>query len=127
MICGIGIDIVNVKRIKNLIDRWGNSFIERIYTDDEIFYCESRSKTSQHYAARFSAKEAFFKMLSTETEKFSFKDVEVINNSTGKPEFDFSPVVEKILKDKNIVRVHLSLTHEKKYAAAQVIGEGVVE
>ncbi len=124
MITGLGIDIIKIKRIGDLIDRWGDKFIKRIFTTGEIVYCQKKSPSLQHYSARFSAKEAVFKMLGTGWRDMRWKDIEVINDNLGKPEIKLSGRAREIADEKGIEKIHLSLTHEDEYAVAQVIGEG---
>ena len=84
-----GIDIIEVDRIKKAIEDTGENFIQRVYTEQEIKYCESKNKNKyQHYAARFAVKEATFKAISTllkDKYSISWKNVETINDDNGKP------------------------------------------
>lgn len=115
-----GTDIIEIDRIKDSIDNIGNSFVNRVYTENEIKYCESKKKQKyQHYAARFAAKEAVFKALSERIEdKYSicWKDIEIINNSQGKP---YVNLVSNY--DKEIEQIDLSMSHCKEYAVANVV------
>ena len=84
-----GTDIIEISRIKEDIEKIGESFINRIYTENEIKYCESKKNQKyQHYAVRFAAKEAVFKAISEFLDNkysISWKDIEILNNSQGKP------------------------------------------
>ena len=115
-----GTDIIEIDRIKDSIDNIGNSFVNRVYTENEIKYCESKKKQKyQHYAARFAAKEAVFKAISTLLQdKYSicWKDIEVLNDSQGKPIVNLSGV-----NLKNIEQIDLSISHCKSYATANVV------
>ena len=115
-----GTDIIEIDRIKDSIDNIGNSFVNRVYTENEIKYCESKKKQKyQHYAARFAAKEAVFKAISTLLQdKYSicWKDIEVLNDSQGKPIVNLSGV-----NSKNIEQIDLSISHFKSYATAIVV------
>ena len=115
-----GTDIIEIDRIKDSIDNIGNSFVNRVYTENEIKYCESKKKQKyQHYAARFAAKEAVFKAISTLLQdKYSicWKDIEVLNDSQGKPIVNLSGV-----NSKNIEQIDLSISHCKSYATANVV------
>ncbi|MEI8134888.1 MAG: holo-ACP synthase [bacterium] len=128
MIFGIGIDTIEVKRIEETIAQYGDQFLKRIFTESEIGYCTSRKNSSEHFAARFAAKEAFSKAIGTGIRRgFIWKEVEV-----GK-EFSGKPVV--ILRDSMIVKtasivksefhIQLSLTHTKEIAEAIAIIETV--
>ena len=114
-----GTDIIEIKRIKESIEDLGNKFLERVYTNKEIEYCESkRSQKYQHYAARFAAKEAAFKALSENIkDKFSvsWKDFEVVNDEQGRPKLN----VYNVNLD-NIEDIDISISHCKNYAVANV-------
>ena len=86
MITGIGIDLIDVERIKKLIEK-NPRFIQRIFTRKEIHYCQNKVNKYQHFAARFAAKEAFFKALGR---RIKWKDVGLINLSSGKPELEIN-------------------------------------
>ena len=115
-----GTAIIEIDRIKDSVDNIGDSFVNRVYTENEIKYCESKKKQKyQHYAARFAAKEAVFKAISTLLQdKYSicWKDIEVLNDSQGKPIVNLSGV-----NLKNIEQIDLSISHCKSYATANVV------
>lgn len=120
-----GIDIIEVDRIKKSIEDLGESFINRVYTEKEIEYCESKKKNKyQSYAARFAAKEAAFKAISTllkDKYSVSWKNVETINNENGKPEVKFVALTKEVEKELNkIVSIDVSISHLKEYAVASV-------
>ena len=112
-----GIDIIEIERIKNSIENVGVRFLKTIYTEKEIEYCESRkSQKYQHYAARFAAKEAIFKALSTRIgEKYCWKDFEVLNDEQGKPKVFLTTEIS------NLEDIDISISHCKEYAVANVI------
>ena len=115
-----GTDIIEISRIKEDIEKIGESFINRIYTENEIKYCESKKNQKyQHYAVRFAAKEAVFKAISEFLDnKYSilWKDIEILNNSQGKP------IVKLEGKQFNSLEsIDLSLSHCKEYATANVV------
>ncbi|HPS63943.1 MAG TPA: holo-ACP synthase [Ignavibacteria bacterium] len=119
MILGSGIDIIDIKRIKSIIEKFGDRFFERILTEKEIAYCKSYSKPELHFAGRFASKEAYSKSIGTGISKdFGWKDIEILNDSRGKPyiqhtkEGDFSKF-----------KYHISISHTDEYAAAVVIRE----
>lgn len=114
-----GIDIIEISRIKKSIESKSEKFIERIYTKSEIEYCESKKEAKyQHYAARFAAKEAFFKAISENFEKYdiSWKDIEVANDLNGRP---MVRLIQKEMED--IEHIDISLSHCKEYAVASVV------
>ena len=115
-----GTDIIEIPRIEETIEKQGQNFLEKIFTQNEITYCESKNKMKyQHYAARFAAKEAIFKAITKILEdKYSitWKDVEVINDSNGRPHIQF---INK--KYEEILDVDISISHCKEYAIANVV------
>lgn len=117
-----GTDIIEIERIKKVINSLENIFINKIYTENEIKYCEGKNNAKyQHYAARFAAKEAVFKAVSQILDtKYSitWKNIEVINDENGKPKINF--IGSKIEKLKNI---DISISHCRDYAIAFVIAE----
>lgn len=124
MILGNGIDLVKNQRIAALIDKYGDHFLNKIYTENEIKYCRNKSAAAVSFAARFAAKEALLKALGTGMRKNSWKDIEVINNELGKPEIILSGKTEVLAESKNVKSIFLSMSHEKKYSIAQIILEG---
>ena len=117
----VGTDIIEIKRVKESIQKYEKEFIKRIYTEKEIEYCESKHNAKyQHYAVRFAAKEAIFKAVSKLLEdkfEISWQNAEIINNKDGKPEVRF---IDTKIKDK-IKSIDISLSHCKEYATANVI------
>ena len=124
MIKGLGVDIVKINRISRIADRWQDKFLNKVFTTSEINYCSQKKDKNQHLAARFAAKEAVVKMLGTGFKKIGFKEIEVINDDHGKPEVILYDRTQKIASEKGIETIHISLSHEKEYAIAEVIGEG---
>ena len=119
MILGIGMDMVDIERIRTSLERYGESFISKIFTEHEIAYCSAKALPAQHYAARFAAKEAFSKAIATGwAGEFHWKDVEVVNDEQGKPSFRLSGATAKQFGEKSIL---VSLTHTETSAAAFVI------
>lgn len=115
MIKGIGIDIVEIKRVKNLLKKYGKSFLNRTFTKKEIEYCHNKPNPAQHYAGRFAAKEALIKALG---KPLTLKDIEVINKKNSRPEIKLYKSASSVLKRKNIL---LSISHDHEYAIAEVI------
>ena len=122
-IYGIGTDIVNINRIKNVIKNKQNAFQKRVFTSFEIKTCEKRVNNAECFAKRFAAKEALFKAVGI-GKKLQFNDVEVRNNPSGAPKFVIKGVslknLKKILKNKKF-KIHLSLSDDKPWAVASVI------
>lgn len=126
MIVSIGIDIVEVYRIRETIERTPR-FVERVYTQSERDYCEAKgAAAAQSFAARFAAKEAFLKALQTGWRgRITWQDVEIISGETGVPHFEISGEAKNILENLGANRVHLSMSHTTDHAIAQVILEKI--
>ena len=123
MIFGIGIDIIEVNRIKTVMER-DIGFREKIFTEGEIAYCEKMKNKHQNYAARFSAKEAFLKAIGTGWRfGIRFADVDVYHDEFGKPLIRLSGKAEELAMREGISKIHLSLSHLKEMATAVVILE----
>jgi holo-[acyl-carrier protein] synthase len=123
MIKGIGVDMVEISRVRKLIEQ-DLGFAERIFTAKEIAYCESKFSKAQHYAARFTAKEAFFKALGTGfRDGMGWQDVEVENDSLGKPQLRLAAVALAQFKKRKLKRALLSLSHTRDMAVALVVIE----
>ena len=120
-----GIDIIEVERIKKAICEYKDSFLNRIYTENEIKYCNNFHEMQyQHFAARFAAKEAVFKALSgyiSGREDVLWKEIEVINGGDGRPKINLQNL--KKIGLKNLKNIDISLSHIKEYAVAIFIEE----
>jgi holo-[acyl-carrier protein] synthase len=123
MVIGLGIDMIEVERIAAKINK-NSGFREMLFSKDEIAYCEQKTNKFEHYAARFAAKEAFFKALGTGWgEGTSFSEVEVTNTENGKPQLSFSGNTANIINAMQLSNILVSLTHLKSVASAVVIIE----
>ena len=124
-IFGIGTDIVNVKRMEKSLRRNGDAFKKRIFSKNEIIYCERKKNPSTFYAKRFAAKEALSKALGTGIRKdIKFKNIEIRNDSFGKPSIRLKGAVDDYLKKKikgKKYNIHLSLSDDIPWAQATVI------
>ena len=119
MITGIGTDIIDIDRVARAVER--NHFRERVFTNVEQNYCESKSAgKAASYAARFAGKEAFFKAVGTGIVT-SLTDVEIINDPNGRPYIKLHGQAKKLVGDD--VKIHLSLSHSKNYATAVCVLE----
>ena len=118
----VGTDIIEVARIEKLIKEKGDKFLNRIYTKNEIDYCESKGLNKyQHYAGRFAAKEAVFKVLNGETDSgnsLTFKNIEILNKNDGAP---YVNILDDIKVDCFDTDVDISISHIKKYATATAV------
>ncbi|MBS1851356.1 MAG: holo-[acyl-carrier-protein] synthase [Acidobacteria bacterium] len=124
MIVGTGIDITEVPRIKDSIERFGDRFLHRIFTEGEIRYCESKANRMERYAARFAAKEAGMKAIGTGwNHGVRWRDVEVARQPGGRPTLVFHGKAAEFAAKLGAKHVALSLSHTAEQAIAQVILE----
>jgi holo-[acyl-carrier protein] synthase len=124
MILGIGTDLVEVDRIRESINRFGDRFINRIYTDREQAYCRSKANAFERFAARFAAKEAGMKAIGTGWRRgVTWRDFEVANEPSGRPTLRFHNVAEQIAANLGVRNISLSLTHTAQEGFAIVILE----
>ncbi len=124
MIVGTGIDIAEVPRIAAAIERYGERFLRRIFTENEIRYCESKANRIERYAARFAAKEAAMKAIGTGWRHgVAWTDVEVRREPGGRPTVAFTGKAGEFAARLGVKRAALSLSHTKEQAVASVILE----
>ena len=124
MIQGIGIDLVENERIEKIIRKWGQKFLQRVFSDEEIKYCGRHIQASIHYGARFAAKEAFLKALGIGLGRgVKLREIEVVHDDQGKPDLSLHGEANIQIGKREIKRIHLSLTHTKNYATAIVLLE----
>ncbi len=114
MIIGTGIDIIEITRIKEAIDRWGEYFLKHIYTPDEIAYAKKYKFPYPHYAGRFAAKEALYKALGDP--RVTWQDLNILNDAQGKPYCVYT-------KNGFAHKIFLTISHSKYYAVANAIIE----
>lgn len=113
MIIGTGVDITEVRRLRQAVEKWGEDFLGRVFTGEELKNAKNRGSLYQHLAGRFAAKEAVFKALGDSG--LNWKDVQVLNDREGKPYC-------RILNSKGKkIDVHISISHVKTYAVASAI------
>ena len=126
MIVSIGIDIIEVYRIRETLARTPR-FVERVFTEKERTYCEAKgAAAAQSFAARFAAKEAFLKALKTGWRgKITWHDMEILNNETGVPNLEIKDEARKIFAEMGANKIHLSISHTTEHAIAQVILEKI--
>jgi holo-[acyl-carrier protein] synthase len=124
MIIGTGIDIAEVPRIRQSIERFGERFLKRIYTAGEMRYCDSKANRVERYAARFAAKEAAMKALGTGwSHGVRWRDCEVVRMPGGRPSITFHGKAGEIASRLGVKNAALSLSHTAEQAIAQVILE----
>jgi len=113
MIIGTGIDIIEIERIQKAIDRWGENFLKHVFNEEEIAYAQKRKFPTQHYAARFAAKEAVYKAFGNRT-SLSWKDMTILNDTHGRPYC-------RLKNDQQKHNILISISHTKHYAVANAI------
>lgn len=124
MIYGIGIDLVNIKRMGKVIDRWGKKFINRVFTAQEIDFCFRGSKSVSSLALRFAAKEAFSKAIGLGMKKgIRWQDIEVVQNPSGRPDLNVTGKALSFCHEEGIRSWCVTLTDEGDYGIAMVILE----
>ena len=123
MIVGTGIDIVEVPRIGQSIERFGKRFLKRIFTVAEIRYCETKANRVERFAARFAAKEAGMKSIGTGMRGVSWQDFEVGREPSGRPTMLFHGRAATIAERLGVRRSHLSVSHTEEHAVAYVLLE----
>ncbi len=130
MILGIGTDLCDIRRIESTIDKFGERFVERVFTTAERAYCYLKSSRTSAYAKRFAAKEAAAKALSAaDTGHLRWRDVEVSNDPSGRPVLTLHGLakrrVENLTPEGMTAHIHLSLTDDYPYAQAFVVYEAL--
>lgn len=124
MVIGIGIDIVEVRRISRAL-QGGEEMAPRVFTQDELAYCKARRNQYQHFAGRFAAKEAALKALGTGwQEGIRWKDVEVVPAEMGRPCLNFYGRAKEFFEASGAKQAFVTITHAQEYAVAAVILEG---
>ena len=113
-----GVDIIEIPRIKQVLDRYGQRFLDRVFTPDEIAYCRGRAP---NLAGRFAAKEAAMKALGTGVRGVSWKDIEVIRADSGAPSLRLHGRAEKRAEWLQVGEMSLSISHSREYAVAFVV------
>jgi len=124
MIVGTGTDLAEVDRIAHSIERFGNRFLERVYTPGERAYALSKANFAERLAARFAAKEAGMKAIGTGWHGgVRWQDFEVVNERSGRPTLRLNGVARDVANELRVSRIHLSLTHTAMVAMAVVLLE----
>ena len=120
MIIGIGVDIIEIDRVKNSVDKFGEQFLNKIFTKNELDYCLSKANKYQHLAARFVAKEAVSKALATGwNNEFNWKNVEIFNKPNGMPYVELKGNLKSFLSDDKNLKI--SMSHSRDYVVCFAI------
>jgi holo-[acyl-carrier protein] synthase len=124
-VVGIGTDIVECLRIAQMIERHGELFINRVYTEREIEYCRSRKAATQHFAGRWAAKEAVLKALGTGWRRgISWRDVEIRNDVAGRPSVAMRGGAREFVEQSGIREMLISISHCRSHATAYALALG---
>jgi holo-[acyl-carrier protein] synthase len=122
MIIGLGTDIIEIVRIGTMIERHGELFLQRVYTEEEIRYCQRHKEALQHYAGRWAAKEAVMKTLGTGfTKGVGWKDIQVAKTRSGRPLIELSGGAARVAKGIGIDEILITISHCRAYATATAI------
>lgn len=126
MIFGIGTDIIEIDRVKKALER-NPKILDRLFTEYEILYFKSRNMNIQHIAGGFSAKEAVVKALGTGISGYSWKDVEILRGSSGKPMVKLYNKAKEIATKNKISTIFISISHSNNYAMATAVAELLID
>lgn len=125
-VIGIGIDVVEVERVKASLEEFSERFLNRVFTEAEQIYCQSQKRPELHLAARFAAKEAIAKAFGTGIGKeIGWLDMEIFRRPSGEPEAKLSGGGAEYADLRGVQQVMVSLTHAKQYAAANAVILGI--
>lgn len=123
MIIGIGVDIVDVARMERVIFRWQEKFLTRVFTGEEIRYCNNRKDPAQRFATRFAAKAALIKALFEKSDLPDYSEIEV-GQEANRPAVRLSGRAEQVAKQLGVQKIHLMVSHDGNYGVANVVLEG---
>jgi holo-[acyl-carrier protein] synthase len=124
MVIGLGTDLIEIERIEHSVARFGQRFLERVFTPGEIAYCHAKKGSAESFAARFAAKEAGAKALGTGISRgVSWKEFEVKRKPGQRPELHLSGRAAEIARELGVNRMSLSLTHSREMSMAVVVAE----
>jgi holo-[acyl-carrier protein] synthase len=125
MIIGTGVDIVDIRRLERALAHHGKRFIDRVFTEREIAYCEVYARAAERYATRFAAKEAARKAIGSATPvtALAWHDIEIISSTEGAPQLEFHGRAAELVEKLKITRAHVSLSHGTEQAIAFVVLE----
>src|ERR1700742_2558092 len=124
MVIGVGTDLIEIERIEHSVARFGERFLERVFTPGEIAYCQAKKGSAESFAARFAAKEAAAKALGTGISRgVSWKEFEVTRERSGKPNLVLHGRAAELAAAMGVTRITLSLTHTRDMALAVVVME----
>jgi holo-[acyl-carrier protein] synthase len=124
MVLGVGTDLMETRRVQESIERFGERFLQRVFTAGEIAYCQRKRNAAESFAARFAAKEAGAKALGTGISRgVNWKEFEVKREESGRPTLHLSGRAAELAEAMGVRRIQLSLTHSREFAMAVVVTE----
>jgi holo-[acyl-carrier protein] synthase len=120
-----GIDIVDCKRLAEMLERYGERLLRRVFTETERAYCHGKKRAVEHLAGRFAAKEAVLKVLGTGLRRgMSWTDIEVVNEESGQPRIRLSGRCRQIADEQGLAEILISISHIETHAIASAIATG---
>ncbi|MEP6822603.1 MAG: holo-ACP synthase [Chthoniobacterales bacterium] len=123
-VLGIGVDIVETQRIEHSLERFGERFLHRVFTEGEVAYCQSMKYPARHFAARFAAKEAVSKAFSTGIGKaMSWKDIDVHRHEGGQPNVVLEGGAKELAAARGVAQIWITLSHTDHHAVAMIVLE----
>ncbi len=123
-VLGIGVDIVETQRIEHSLERFGERFLHRVFTEGEIAYCQSMKYPARHFAARFAAKEAVSKAFSTGIGKaMGWRDIDVHRHEGGQPHVVLEGGAKELAAARGVAKVWITLSHTDHHAVAMIVLE----
>ena len=124
MIFGTGLDIIEIDRIRNSLEKYSERFEEKVFTRAEIEYCRAQADPARHFAGRFAVKEAVSKCLGTGISGgVAWKDIEVLQKESGQPILKLRQKTKEIFDHLKLSAIHISISHARDYAVANAIAE----
>jgi holo-[acyl-carrier protein] synthase len=125
MIVGIGLDLVRIARIEQMVARWQEKFLTRVYTDTEQQECLQRGSPYASLAGRFAVKEAILKAIGTGwADGIQWRDIQVVSDVRGRPSASVTGRLELLMREAGVTGIHVSLSHDAEYAIAQAVLTG---
>jgi len=121
MIAGTGVDIIEVERIKDALDSWGNRFLDRVFTKRELDYANTKKFSHENLAARFACKESVLKAFGDTRSGIQLKHIEVLNDPKGKPEIVLHGKAKEFARKNRMDQVIVSMSHTSNYAVSSAI------
>ncbi len=121
MIVGLGVDIVEVERVRHALDKWGKRFLERVFTNRELDYTNTKKFSHENLAARFACKESVLKAFGDTRSGIQLKNIEVLNDAKGKPEVVLHKEALEFAKRNSLDKIIVSMSHTSSYAVSNAI------